>query len=1095
MPPKRSTRASTRGPDPVVADQRSRASVPRTSSTARLRNAAVTAAMEASPAKYSTSYGSPPTAAPERQVVGAHGTDLAGAFGSVLSAVQEDNRRDARQRAEREAQEASRKNEADRLRRIAEERESQEDDDDDIVELIETVEEREQITPRPQRTNLPRSSSVQPPSSAIQPRSTALHLSSSVRRLFSEPPSHHKFTPNPPMSTRSFIEESNVFGNAKVFTPGPSPNVEALSRRADLVAGRNQLRPTNLSKDSGSSLPNQAGSSRQTIDRSEKSRQSQPVEQLQPTPNRNREEQEEASSPQESISSRLRNSARKASRRLFANANLSDEDELQSSPPQFRNPGPSKRSNPRDLSPVGESDLSEGEDAMPPISRNQRGGGKERGGVRLKRPARKIVGAEAASGSFSKRSARSKPARAVEDDDQNQATPKRRDGRRKPSTQIIEREEEEDPLQRQSQLRSRVNEAHQHQAANSRIPDDPTFIQGAGKSMRKLGDMWNKMATAITFLVLSWIAIRVIVISTMTPEQYGSYRLDNRLHWYGSDWRKNIQQFVPYSLLHPLGAISDEEFNNLQSAFGSHDNQIAKLKDRASGHDTAVENLRKIIPSVVRLEKDSKGNKIIPQDFWYALRDLISADKEFFTLKRAKDGKYDISDLQWATLKGRLERSGFRTQDNDALSAGEVGKIAQDAMAKSWESYIRSNSNRVKEILGVDAIKPGDTDQEAADKLMRFLKSKSGSQELSDVLVTKDEFLRQLREEMIPHRHEIKAELAELNEKLQEVVRNATKAHTDTTTPSPSGFSEKEIVALVERTVRKVLGDTHLEAVAQGKIRANYAEELSHQVNFFSFASGAVVNERYSSPTFVTKQPRMGTDEYRERRPGPGLPYKRAALEGWQEDGDCWCAGIREGPERTGPADLVVDLGVPVVPTHFVVEHIDPAATLDPGSAPRDVEVWAEVQEVRLRRVLEDWSLAQFGAEGLASRGYHEGGSSGSSSGGSGGGASRLNRLAARGYVKIGEFAYENVVSRGGLQVYRFSQELASLGASTESVLVRAVTNAGSDDHTCFYRLRLYGERRDEDVVPHGGETVVGGGGGGGSRAEKEKGSSWFGWS
>jgi hypothetical protein len=43
--------------------------------------------------------------------------------------------------------------------------------------------------------------------------------------------------------------------------------------------------------------------------------------------------------------------------------------------------------------------------------------------------------------------------------------------------------------------------------------------------------------------------------------------------------------------------------------------------------------------------------------------------------------------------------------------------------------------------------------------------------------------------------------------------------------------------------------------------------------------------------------------------------------------------------------------------------------------------------------------------------------------------------------------------------VHALSRDLVDrLKAATDLVVVRAVTNYGAKDHTCFYRVRLYGE-------------------------------------
>ncbi|OAA66777.1 spindle pole body-associated protein sad1 [Niveomyces insectorum RCEF 264] len=60
--------------------------------------------MSPGPAKYSSTYGSPPTVVPARQNVARQRYNLTSALNHVVDAVEQDNVNDARERAEREAE-------------------------------------------------------------------------------------------------------------------------------------------------------------------------------------------------------------------------------------------------------------------------------------------------------------------------------------------------------------------------------------------------------------------------------------------------------------------------------------------------------------------------------------------------------------------------------------------------------------------------------------------------------------------------------------------------------------------------------------------------------------------------------------------------------------------------------------------------------------------------------------------------------------------------------------------------------------------------------------------------------------------------------
>ena len=104
MGPKRGTRAaSTRAGSTPAKKRQSR----EPSSETGLRGAAVMGSNTPNPSKYSTTYGSPATIMPSRRP-GTYGSNLAGAFGSVLEKVRQDNEEDEQARLERDAEEARR---------------------------------------------------------------------------------------------------------------------------------------------------------------------------------------------------------------------------------------------------------------------------------------------------------------------------------------------------------------------------------------------------------------------------------------------------------------------------------------------------------------------------------------------------------------------------------------------------------------------------------------------------------------------------------------------------------------------------------------------------------------------------------------------------------------------------------------------------------------------------------------------------------------------------------------------------------------------------------------------------------------------------
>lgn len=113
--------------------------------------------------------------------------------------------------------------------------------------------------------------------------------------------------------------------------------------------------------------------------------------------------------------------------------------------------------------------------------------------------------------------------------------------------------------------------------------------------------------------------------------------------------------------------------------------------------------------------------------------------------------------------------------------------------------------------------------------------------------------------------------------------------------------------------------------------------------NYFSPALGAVVEPYITSPTagkhrtWIHKTYLwlhslvMHTDDH-----GPNKPA--TALVPWHDVGDCWCS-----IPRGGMWQLSVHLGKShrIVPEEIAIEHVPDGASIMPGAAPRQIELWA----------------------------------------------------------------------------------------------------------------------------------------------------------
>lgn len=487
----------------------------------------------------------------------------------------------------------------------------------------------------------------------------------------------------------------------------------------------------------------------------------------------------------------------------------------------------------------------------------------------------------------------------------------------------------------------------------------------------------------------------------------------------------------PWDDFPELDELRSDQYAEFQDLISQILRDLRLMKGAGKLHESSIEKLNSIVPKMVHMTlKD--GKPVVTQEFWHAIRDLIEKDGSVPVLKK-RGGIYEPStEKQWKDIAAWLARRPELASKINEANDGLAKKLPH-----MWEAWANDNQRKVEQtlrpILDKMKITGSLSDKDIDKRLDQMIKKHVGSNKSGSTIVTREYFLQYLKNEFAAHRTEMKAEINELQPRLEQLIRDSLDlAKRD----DSSSLTRVEVTKLVDRLVRKAIADANLEAMARGRIRAHWDTDLKNQVNYFGVGAGAIVDPTQTSTTFKPDAKYLNDKGLKGAQPAAPIE----ALLPWHDDGDCWCAA-REVNKRGNPhgAKLSIIMGHSIIPQHIVVEHILPGATTNPGARPRQIEVYVKIEDSAVRERLLDFAAAHF-PDDQSDWDYAPA------------------DLPPQ-FVKITQFVYEGAELHDGVHVHRLSSELMALHAETDQVIVRAVSNYGAPNHTCFYRIRLFGHK------------------------------------
>ncbi|KAI1063130.1 hypothetical protein LB507_005679, partial [Fusarium sp. FIESC RH6] len=501
----------------------------------------------------------------------------------------------------------------------------------------------------------------------------------------------------------------------------------------------------------------------------------------------------------------------------------------------------------------------------------------------------------------------------------------------------------------------------------------------------------------------------------------------------------SVPNIIP-SISWPSWGKGDDDDNPFDDPWSAIDKTIRdgnkkaeapkKPKKQTTIHKEALKGLEKDLPPVVQVDIVD-GNGVIKPEFYHALIDRLKVDGSFLNFEE-KNGNNEISsEKHWKAIVSRFGKDpALKGKIDDS-----VDRSVEEKLPNLWDTWFRNNNDAIEPLIEKAMAKNQIAGSGAAfdQKLIKIVNEELSKQ--NQTVVSRAEFLEHLQRDLEKHESKVEAEFRKLRTDMEDHIKESIRT---AQMMAPQAMSSTDIERLIRKIMHQTYTDGSLEAFAKSNIHAHWNTQLKYQVNYFGPGAGATVEPVYTSPDW---DPWYGDKKEAEKQGLNGIfahpPVE--ALRHWQDEGDRWCgAHGLDNHGRPQGVILSIELGHEVVPENIVVEHIHPNATVDPDARPKRIEVFARYDDRQEEEEVRVYSLNRFPDEDIAA-----------------------SPLPDR-FVKISQFTYLGDELNDGVHVHRINDELSSLGYATDHVILRAMSNYGAKDHTCFYRVRLFGRVADK---------------------------------
>lgn len=470
-------------------------------------------------------------------------------------------------------------------------------------------------------------------------------------------------------------------------------------------------------------------------------------------------------------------------------------------------------------------------------------------------------------------------------------------------------------------------------------------------------------------------------------------------HWYGADVSANIKQFIPSQIRHPSRIFAPEDLKDVYRRLDIAESDIVFLKHRSSIDKNALAEIQKILPDFIALDKDYNGKPALPASLWQAMRERIRADPSL--------------------IPPPVIMTTGRPSDTSTKSDSHDNEVFN---SKQFDRYLESNRAKIQSWAG------SEFDVLHQTRLQQLIKDGK--------IATRENVVELIKQSYRDEAQEVKSELEKVTKALEDKVASLGKQ------------------ALTAERVKQLANEVviaQVEAITKANVNKKTVQSLQRMDHFAKRSHSAVI-PRLTSPSY--RFPHMDFGFIRRsialvaNHPIPLPNPADAALNSWEDIGDCWCSAQQNG---NGPTLGVITANY-IWPDQVVVEHYPQSgyvnSGLSPLSAPRQMELLVYIPHKPTYLKVKSMSDQIFPEANY--------------------------RDLESGWVQVGAWSYDaygHTQQAFPLQIElkEFISEpennLKNDTSATNKFLVRSKGNhgRGAVPYTCIYRVRLHGDVRPDE--------------------------------